>query len=1397
MENGHQSTTRIDSGDYLRALMAGTADMVLVINDGGEINYANPVAETTLIPHLDHLVGVQYGIPALEGKFLFSLLSNGHGMAVMKVSRLGKSTLVIIRELKQSIRQEAVPLSMSGLARVGTWRLDLFSYLFYWSDLTREFLGLQNALSPRFEDFVKFIPEEAHAKVQEIINRNWQEDEVYDFGLPLDPGTEEKIWLHVVCQPEFVNGQLVALQGTFQDISKQHQAEVQLLASERQFKNVYDNSINGLSLCHIVTDEKGAVTDLIVEYINPAYLEILRLREEDVLGKSVWDIIYWEDDGSLLERLFDVAQTNESVHFIYHAPMSNRHFGVSAYCAGPNQLAIDIKDITESINSQDALAKSEQKYRQLFEHSINGFALHEVVFDSEGRPVNFRFLDVNSAFETYTGIKAEDVIGKLATEGLPGIEDSGLIDLYGKVATTGEPQRFETYYAPLERYYLITAFSPAPNQFATIFADFTERIQAEKAVQLSEQNFRVLFNSMLQGIVYQDDKGRIISANKAAEHILGFSLEELQGLSSFDDIWKTIKMNGDPLSGSEHPAIIALRTGKTVEGYAFGVFNPKRNDIVWIDVCSVPQYHEGEEEPYQVFTTFLDITDQIRVQQSLEERIKELHSLAKVSRIIQQETELEPICKLVARELVRGLKYPEVAVVTIELGGQKWSTDREAEETRFQLVVPIALEDEEAGQLLAFYKEDRQFIIPEEMNLLEGAAERLGLWYQQQKTQGRLRESERRFRNAIRNAPNPIMIHAEDGEIIEVNDAWLNGTGYTRDELHTVSDWVKLAHPQAVNNVEKQPKTNFSDALKGHDGEFPVRTKSGDRLHWYFSSAPLGNLPDGRVIATTVVIDITNRVRAEEEKRQYYDRIIALSEIDQVIVSTLELDEVLNLITSHLAKLIKYDSLSILSIDGDELKVIACEGFENKEDVLKMRFPSKPGYPNYEVIKHQTPIALTNVSKDYPTFQQPRGQSLRGEIKAWLGIPLFNRHEVIGMFTIDRCEEEPYSEQDIEVAMQYANRAAIAITNARLFEQTNNHLRKLEILRKIDGTITSSKNVSDALHTVLEQVKVGLNVDVASVFLADENEQVLTYQQSFGYRTEGNLDHKVPIGQGYVGTVAAQRKSLFIPQVNLVDDGHKYPFSLANEGVVSYFGFPLITKGKLQGVLQVLQRTRLNPSEEWIEFAEALAAQTAIAVENLTLFGELEQANKELREAYEATIEGWAHALEIRDKETEGHSRRVVILTEEVAKTFGLNGEALVHLRRGVLLHDIGKMGVPDQILHKPGPLDEAEWEVMRQHPIYAVKMLEQIEYLRPALQVPKYHHERWDGSGYPEGLKGEAIPLEARIFAVVDAYDALTSDRPYRDAWTQEETVAYLRKQAGKEFDPVVVEKFLEILEK
>jgi HD-GYP domain-containing protein (c-di-GMP phosphodiesterase class II) len=188
----------------------------------------------------------------------------------------------------------------------------------------------------------------------------------------------------------------------------------------------------------------------------------------------------------------------------------------------------------------------------------------------------------------------------------------------------------------------------------------------------------------------------------------------------------------------------------------------------------------------------------------------------------------------------------------------------------------------------------------------------------------------------------------------------------------------------------------------------------------------------------------------------------------------------------------------------------------------------------------------------------------------------------------------------------------------------------------------------------------------------------------------------------------------------------------------------------------------------------------------------LRKSNTDIRNAYETTLEGWSHALEIRDRETEGHTQRVTDIVNRIATLMGFNEEQLIHIHRGALLHDIGKLGIADELLHKPGPLTEQEMKIMRTHPQIAYNLLYPIEYLRSALPIPHYHHEKWDGTGYPNGLKGNDIPLEARIFAIIDVYDALSHDRPYRKAWEKEKVLEYIKSESGKHFDPAVVEIFI-----
>lgn len=364
----------------------------------------------------------------------------------------------------------------------------------------------------------------------------------------------------------------------------------------------------------------------------------------------------------------------------------------------------------------------------------------------------------------------------------------------------------------------------------------------------------------------------------------------------------------------------------------------------------------------------------------------------------------------------------------------------------------------------------------------------------------------------------------------------------------------------------------------------------------------------------------------------------------------------------------------------------------------------------------------------------------------------------------------------------------------RAEERLRQHAENLAALRTIDMAITGSLDLRLTLKVFLEQAIARLGVDAACVLLFSSHEQTLEYAAGQGFRTDRVTHSRVRLGDGYAGRIALERQSFVVADLAaLVED--PAPKTLVEmEGFQAYVGVPLLAKGHIKGVLEIFHRAPLDPDREWHEFVESLAGQAAIALDNAELFEHMQRAHSELLMAYDTTIEGWSRALDYRDQETEGHSRRVTDMTVRVAREMGVSAEELVHVRRGALLHDIGKLGVPDSILLKPGKLTDEEWAAMKRHPDIAYKLLAPISFLRPVILIPYCHHEKWDGSGYPRGLQGEEIPLAARIFAVVDVWDALRSDRPYRPAWPEEKVREHVRSLSGSHFDPEVVEVFLEM---
>lgn len=359
-------------------------------------------------------------------------------------------------------------------------------------------------------------------------------------------------------------------------------------------------------------------------------------------------------------------------------------------------------------------------------------------------------------------------------------------------------------------------------------------------------------------------------------------------------------------------------------------------------------------------------------------------------------------------------------------------------------------------------------------------------------------------------------------------------------------------------------------------------------------------------------------------------------------------------------------------------------------------------------------------------------------------------------------------------------------------EELRLQMERLAALREIDVAITSSLDLRVTLDVLLDKVTAQLLVDAAAVLLFNPHTRELEFSAGRGFRSAAIRRTRLRLGEGLAGQVALERRPVHVADLRGSGDSGEGEGLFREEAFRGYYATPLMAKGAVKGVLELFRRAPLDATPEWSEFVEILAGQAAIAVDNAGLFNDLQRSHAELALAYDATLEGWSRALELRDRETQGHAKRVTEMTVRLARALGMDEADLVHVRRGALLHDIGKMGIPDSILLKPDALTEDEWRIMRQHPTYAYQLLSPIGYLGPALDIPYCHHEHWDGSGYPRGLKGEQIPLAARIFAVVDVWDALRSDRPYRPAWPEDRVREHLRGLAGTHLDPRVVEAFL-----
>ncbi len=659
-----------------------------------------------------------------------------------------------------------------------------------------------------------------------------------------------------------------------------------------------------------------------------------------------------------------------------------------------------------------------------------------------------------------------------------------------------------------------------------------------------------------------------------------------------------------------------------------------------------------------------------------------------------------------------------------------------------------------------------------------------------------LRASEERFRQLAENIKEVFwMTDLQNNQELYISPAGERIWGRSVENLLASSnEFIQIVLPEDRPTVqamlEKQRRGEMTEM------EYRIQHRDGS-IHWIWDRAfPILDETGNVIRVAGIAADITERKLAEETLRQRDEELqksnaelMRLYRASETLLTgaLADLPALAQSIVQTVLREFEQSNCGLLlvNLETHELDRLAVGG-PYAEQVKKARLSLEGQGLTIRTFRTGQIINAPDVSTE-PDYM-PNWEATRSE----LVIPLRIGEDVIGVLDVQSPQLDAFHADDERLMAIFAERAALALERTRLHEQTMQQLQRLEGLRTIDLAISSSMDLRVSLNIVLEQVIKQLGVDAVSVLLWKSEYGRLEYAAGRGFRTHNIETSSIRPGEGHAGRAAFEKHLIQVKDLNL--DPKQFPRRelLASEEFISYFAVPLIAKGEVKGVLEVFHRSPLQVNMEWINFLDALGWQTAIAVDNALLFEGIQRSNIELAMAYDATIEGWSRALDLRDRETEGHTRRVTEMSLKFAPLVGFSNADLIHIRRGTLLHDIGKMGVPDHILLKPSPLTEQEWAIMKQHPQFAYDMLQPISYLRDSLAIPYSHHERWDGSGYPRGLSGTQIPLEARFFSIIDVWDALTSDRPYRKKWTKKKVLKYIQEQSGKLFDPEMVEIFL-----
>jgi PAS domain S-box-containing protein len=1138
-------------------------------------------------------------------------------------------------------------------------------------------------------------------------------------------------------------------------------AEEDLVASETRFRSLIENS----------TDEVSIIApDGSLLYESPSANPTLGYRPREFLGRKLFQLVH-PDDLPDVQKQFETLVRNPTfsprLRFrLLHQNGSWRW----VEAVGTNLVdepavggvVVNYHDVTEQVRAENQL-----KYHARLLRHIN-----DAVIATDDQ---FRITAWNQAAESMYGWKSEEVLGRNVSEILSydfTVEQRAKAREQLGSSLTARSERVhrrrngQTLYVETNTIALTDEHHRLTG-YVSVNRDVTKRREAEERLRYQAY----LLSNVKDAIIATDENYRITYWNQAAELLYGWRAEEVTGKP------------GPEITQTEFPGSDEdeMRRYVREKGYWRGEVTQIKKDGTRFP-CEIASLilHDDAGKIAGYVSVNHDITERRQAEEALresEERFSKTFYQSPVGIVLTDLTDntIRDVNDAILEMLGR-TRQELVGQNVLQLDIQVDPEVRAA----------INRDLREHG---SFHNKEVRLHMPngEIRDILDsgvlltvgGKPHHLGLLLDI--TERKQAEEKLHLSDQILQRVNAVVLVADkQGKIAFVSPGVRTILGYEPDDLLGDGWWSvsRLEPAEAQREKEYVARAARGDIpIETEAYERPVIDRSGNE-HWILWVDAAG--PGDTLIG--VGHDITERKEMEEALRTSQERYRALFEDTPIAIW----EEDFSQVKRHLDGLKEQgvtDFHAYFTSNPDA--VFECTAMIRILDVNRAALQMYHARSKDELLG-STGQVLSKAERDH--LHEDLTAIAAGRTRSgWEGTDETLTGETIEIslsWSVAPGHEDDYSKVIV---------STIDITERKRAEQqVRIQLQRLNALRDIDRTITSTFDLRLSLNFLITRAIAILEVDAAAILLVNTNFNSLEYIASMGFWNEPNNSVKIRLGEGFAGKAALERETIHIE--NMADHPNfvQADFYVVDEGMVGYYGVPLVAKGRILGVLEVFQRSVIARDTDWLDFLQSLAEQAAIAIDNAQAFEGMQRSNIELIMAYDATIAGWSRAMDLRDKETEGHTQRVTELTVKLAQRMGLGAEDQIQIQRGALLHDIGKLGVPDSILLKPDKLTPEEWEHMKQHPVYARDMLSSIAYLRPAVDIPYCHHEKWDGTGYPQGLAGERIPLAARIFAVVDVWDALTSDRPYRPAWTKEEALHYIREQSGKHFDPQVVNTFL-----